>query len=422
MANQFLNEQVYANAFLKLLKNQLTMGRLVDTQFRDQVTDQNGLRIDVKRPQRFIANSNAGLQAQDLVTGSTFVNVNQYKNVHVSVGDLEYVQSYNELMQNDVLKSAASELAHDVDRFLLGKFKDFFSWVGTPGNNIGSPAQFNKAHTRLMNQSVPNESLSGVVSFDDGEEIRGSLIGGDIQGTNREALERTRIPILSEVNLYASNNLVSVTTGDREAEGAVAGGGQEVNYRDVKDNVLLTQELDLDGLGANATISKGEVFTIADVFAINPRSRETLSYEQQFTVVEDATADGSGAATVTITPAIIVAGTNDGTDTTTNTRYATVSAAPANDATVTWLGAAETTYPLRAAFHRNAISMVSARLQAPFTGVHSFAQDPETGISIRYWRGSDISTGAHIHRWDMIYGAETMDPFLGTRISGAGST
>jgi hypothetical protein len=30
------------------------MGRLVDGQFKDQVTDENGLTVNVKRPPRFI--------------------------------------------------------------------------------------------------------------------------------------------------------------------------------------------------------------------------------------------------------------------------------------------------------------------------------------------------------------------------------
>jgi hypothetical protein len=55
----------------------------------------------------------------------------------------------------------------------------------------------------------------------------------------------------------------------------------------------------------------------------------------------------------------------------------------------------------------------------PFTGVASFATDPDTGIAIRYWRGSDITSGQHVHRWDMIYGASVMDTFLGTRICGS---
>lgn len=420
MSNNFLNAVEYANTMLLLVKNQLVMGRRVAGQFRDQVTDENGLAISVKRPPRFIANSGAALAAQDIVTGSETISVNQYKNVHVSIGDLEYVESYNELMRSSVMQSAASELAHDIDLYLATQVNKFSSWVGDPGEDIASPAEFNAVHTRLMEQSVPNSELSGVLTFADGEKIRGSLIGGDIQGVNRNALERVRIPILSEIDVYATQNLAQLSTGSRQ-NGAVAGAGQNANYRDVKDNAYMSQEIDLDGLGANATIAEGEVFTIAGVFAINPRTRQPYGRLQQFTVIEAATANGSGAATVTIAPAIIVAGTNDGTDSTTNTRYATVSAVPADDATVTWLGSASTNYTQRAAFHRSAIQLVSARLPTPFTGESSFAVDPETGVGIRYWRGSDISTGAHVHRWDMIYGAKNMQPFLGSRLNGPGS-
>ena len=55
----------------------------------------------------------------------------------------------------------------------------------------------------------------------------------------------------------------------------------------------------------------------------------------------------------------------------------------------------------------------------PFTGVASYAVDPDTGISVRYWRGSDITTGNHIHRWDCMYGAAVLDPYLGTRVCGS---
>jgi hypothetical protein len=226
--------------------------------------------------------------------------------------------------------------------------------------------------------------------------------------------------------VFASQNVPTLTTGTR-TNGAVAGAGQNVNYRDVKDNAQLSQTLDIDGLGAGATISKGEVFTIANVNAVNPRTRASLGRLQEFTVLEDATADGTGAATVTISPAIIVPNTDDdpsttGVNTITNTAFATVDSAPANDAVVTWYGSSESDYRIRAAFHRNAISLVSARLAQPFTGESSFAQDPETGIAIRYWRGSDIQTGKHIHRWDMIYGGEVMDTMLGSRVDGLSGT
>lgn len=411
MSNAFLNAKEYANVMLLLLKNQLVMGKLVDGRFENRVTDQNGLKIFVKRPPQFVAKDGATLAEQDIVTGSTSLAVDRYRNVHIAVSDLEAVQSWNQLMRSETMKSAASTLAHDVDLYLHNQLLSFGSHVGTLGQALKTPAQALRAHTRLMDQSVPNSDISGVLTFEDSEMIRGALLAGNIGGVNRTALEKVRLPIMSEIDWYATQNIKALTTGTR-ANGAVRGAGQGVNYRDVKDADF--QTLLVSGVGNNATIKRGELITLAGVFAINNRSGEALPYLRQFTVVEDAVASGTGDADLKIWPPIIArAGTDD-----VNDAHATVTAAPANSAVVTFLGTASTAYKTRAAFHRQAIQLVSARLETPMSDTSSFATDPETGISIRYWRGSDIATGKHIHRWDMIYGAKCVDPRLGVRVSG----
>ena len=441
MANQFLNAQEYANVMLLLLKNQLVWGKLVDGQFKDQVTDENGLQISVKRPPRFIdkkSGTSAALALQDILTGSSLVKVDQYSKVHVSVGDIEYIANYNALMQNETMKSAASTLAHSIDMFVARQTLKLPSWVagGLPGvgssnatllsKDISSPAHLQGAHTRLMDQGVPNVDLNGVIAFTDVEQVSGSLTSAYLPGEiNRPALERQRIPVVGNIDWYGTQQVPAITMGTRlQGDGAATGAqvnaaSQNVNYRTVKDT--MTQSLVVKSLTAGATIKAGEVFTIAGVNAYDWRALQPLPYLQQFTVVSDVTADGAGAATLTISPPIIVQGTTDGTSTDANTAFATVNAAPAANAFIQFAGVASLTTRVRSAFHKRAISLVSARLHMPFTGVASFAVDPQTGIAIRYWRGSDISTGAHIHRWDAVYGAEVMDPTLGTRIAGPNS-
>ena len=413
--NAFLNATEYAKVFLLLLKNNLVMGRLVDGQFKNQVTDENGLTVNVKRPPRFVAQNGAALSSQPVISGSVPVQVDLYKNVHFDVGDLESVQSWNDLLRNETMKSAASELAHQIDGDLHDALLEFGSGVGTPANTIGSPAEFNKVHTRLMDQSAPMADLKAVVSYVDGEEIRGSLIGGDIDNINRTALQRAAIPMLTEMDVFATNNIRSLTAGTR-TNGAVNGATQNVNYRNVKDTNQ--QTLNVDGLGNAGTVSRGDTFTIAGVNAVNIRSRQPLPYLKQFVVLTAATANAGGEAALTIAPAIIVGNTNDGVGTITNTAFQTVTAIPADDAVITWQTTAGSISPIRAWFHKRAISLVSARLQMPFTGVASFVSDKETGIGIRYWRGSDIRTGEHIHRFDTIYGVDNVQRDLGARVAG----
>lgn len=418
--NRFLNATEYANVMLLLLKNSLVMGKLVRGEFKNKVTDQNGLKINVKRPPQFVAKSGATLAEQSIIAGSTDIEVDRYRNVHISVGDLEAVQSWNQLMRSETMKAAASTLAHDIDLYLHEQLLSFGSHVGTAGESVKTPQQFNKVHTRLMDQSVPNSDLVGVCTFEDGELIRGSLIGTDIGGINKTALQRVRIPLLSEIDLYATQHIKSLVAGTRAIDSAavVDDAGQNVDYRDVKDDD--SQELILEATGANVTFRKGDIFTIEGVYAINNRSGEVLPYLRQFVVTEDAQASAGGAVTLDIWPHIIVPGTGaNATIEDENTAFGTVSAAPAAGAELTFLGAAGAVMPVRAAWNKQAIQLVSARLETPMSDTSSFATDPETGVSIRYWRGSDIATGKHIHRWDMIYGAKCLDPRLGARFSGA---
>ena len=63
---------------------------------------------------------------------------------------------------------------------------------------------------------------------------------------------------------------------------------------------------------------------------------------QQF-VVTSVTSDGSGNATISISPSITASG-----------QYQTVNAAPANDAAITCLGTEATAYPQNLGFHPDA--------------------------------------------------------------------
>lgn len=441
MANAFLNETIYAKTMLLLAKNELVMGRLVDGQYRNQVNDENGLTISVKRPPRFAKNDSstldAGLALQDIVTGSVNVAVNQYAKVHLSVGDIAWVQSFNDLMQSSVMKSAASTLAHQIDNFLETKTLGFNSWIagtapGTISGNatdptklIGTVAQASAAYTRLRANGVPGTDLSGVFTFDDAQSITGSMTSQFFPpGTNLTAIEKQKVPIIGNINWYGTQQTPNFTTGTRvQGDGAttgaaIDGANQNTNYRTVKDSNPFGQTILLKTAGNTKTYKKGEVFTIQGCFAWDWRNQVQLPFLQQFTITADATSSAGGAVTLSISPPIILQGSSDGTDTNVNTVFGTVANAPADSSFLQFAGALSTNLTVRSAFHKQAIAMVSTPLRMPDTGKAAQVRDPETGISIRYWRGSDISTGAHIHRWDCMFGAALMDNFMGTRVCG----
>ncbi len=162
----------------------------------------------------------------------------------------------------------------------------------------------------------------------------------------------------------------------------------------------------------------GEVFTIAGVYAVNPRTKDTLSYLQQFVVITGGTSVATATANnqdlaLTISPPIITSGA-----------FQNCSAAPADNAAIQWMGSDTETdtlskiYRPNVVLHRNAIALVSAKLTMPFTGEASYTTDPDTGISVRYWRSSDSTNDTHMHRFDVLYGVKAVDKRLGTRLFG----
>jgi hypothetical protein len=412
MPNAFLSPKVFANAGLKLLKNNLVMAKLCDSEGVDKTFKAGvGGTVYVKRPPEFIIRTGATASAQDVTEGEVAVVIDKQAGVDVQFTSQEETLNVDALLKSKVLDASMAQIASYVDGELIARVNEFHNWVGTPGVTIDSPADFFKAPQRLDEMAVPMNDRNAILTPADGYGIAGSLLAnaamqGDIA---RSALAKAKVPLMGNIDSYITQTIPSLTCGTR-TNAAVDGASQNVTYANVKSTY--TQTLNIDGVGNATTVVAGEVFTIAGVNAVNPRTKADLGYPQQFTVITGGTSVASCTATaqdlaLTISPPIITSGA-----------YKNVTAAPADDAVVTWLGTASTTYRANAAFHKTAIKLVSAKLVMPYSGEADYATDPDTGLTVRYWRYSDGATDTHNHRWDVFFGTVNADRRLGTRISG----
>jgi hypothetical protein len=417
MANALLTPKVYANTFLKLLKNNVVLPKLVSTEFKNEFK-KVGNTVYAKRVPEFTVRDGAVASVQDVVEGEIAVAIDKQKGVDVEFTSQEETLTVDSLLKSKAMNAAAAALAQQVDGDLHALTKKFYNWVGTPGQAINSYADLTKAPQRLDEMAVPTDGRVGILHPSDAWAMLGSLSGLYAQEKEaRDALTRAKLPMMGNIDWYSTQNAGSVTTGSRDGNALVDGAGQEVTYASVKDGNW-TQDLDIDNVGNAKTVAEGEVFTIANVYAVNPRSKAALPYLQQFTVVTGGTSVATGTAndqnlTITISPPIITSGA-----------FQNVSAAPADNAAVQWMGSDTeadtdaTTYTFGSVFRKEAIALVSAKLIMPFTGEADYSTDPDTGLTVRYWRSSDSTNDTHMHRFDILYGVKMVDPRLGTRISG----
>jgi hypothetical protein len=178
-------------------------------------------------------------------------------------------------------------------------------------------------------------------------------------------------------------------------------------------NITVTSTLSTQGqatlpisfTGTGSTWKRGDVFTIASVFAVNPQTRETTGSLQQFVVTEDLTATTTG--TLKISPAIY----------TSASALATVNSFPQASAIVTMVGTASSQSAQNLIYHKDSISFATADLLLP-QGVDMASRQVHNGISMRIVRQYDINNDRLPCRIDVLYGYSTIRPAMAARLQG----
>jgi len=419
MANIFQTAQVIAKTAVRVLDNELVAASKVYRGYEDEFAEkvngyEKGATVTIKKPPQFQVRMGDTASNQDVVEGTTSITVNRKAGVDLKISSTDLTLSIAQLGER-VIKPAMVSIANQIDQDVMGLYSSVPHWVGTPGNVLSSYPGFLRGTTRMNNMSVPRDSRFCMLSPDD----ESGLAGAQTQFYNdklvAEAYRDGAVGRIAQVDTYMSQNVPVLSTGSR-TNGTVNGAGQAVTYTQALANGLQVKDfggqfLNVSGLGAGGTIAAGEVFTIAGVYAVNHVTKQPLNFLRQFTVTAAATADGSGNATLAISPAIIApAALPAGA-------FTTVSAAPAAGAVVTWMGAASSNYTQNIMAHKNAFALACVPLIKP-PGAVNCTRESYKGLSVRlipYYDGvNDVSQW----RLDVLYGVKAVDPRLAVRLNG----
>ncbi|HWM49499.1 MAG TPA: P22 phage major capsid protein family protein [Xanthobacteraceae bacterium] len=410
MPNSVLTPSVIAKEALMLLDNNLVLGNLVNRAYEDEMQKpvngyKKGGSVQIRRPAKYTWRAGAVASPQDTTEKSLTLTVDTQGGVDLAFSSADMTLKISEFSER-FLKPAMITIANQIDRDIAALYQTVWNWVGVPGQTIDGFSDFGKAPQRLTEMAVP-EDRCGVLSPADKWGLLGSLTGSFVQDISKSAIERARLPMVGGVELYETQNVRTHTVGSKAGTPLVNGGSQATTY--AASGSANAQSLVTDGWSnSSAVLKQGDVITIAGVFAINPVTKDVLPYLQQFVINADVSSDGSGNATLNVSPAIITSGA-----------YQTVSAQPADNAAITVLGSAAGNYPQNMVFHKNAFALVMVPMEIP-AGVPSQLVGRETykGISVRlvpYYDGiNDVSNW----RLDVLYAVKSIFPDLATRVSG----
>jgi hypothetical protein len=409
MANTTLTASIVAKAAVAILENELVMANSVYRGYEGEF-DKNvngfevGDTITIRKPTDFTVRNTITSAAQDVKEAKLTMQINQVAGVDFSFTSQQLTLNIGDLSER-VIRPAMIQVANQIDVQVMSLYKDIPQWVGTPGTLIQSFAGFAKGATNMDQRSVPQGGRTAVLAPSDFWALAGSQTALFSQAINNKSYREGEIGKIGGINTMMSQNAPTFTTGPFGGTPLVNGAAQGTTYDLTGAN---TQTLITDGwtAAAAARVVAGDVFTIAGVFDVNPITKATLPILKQFVVKANGSSDGSGNLTLTIAPQIITSGA-----------FQTVSAAPADNAALTFVGTANTNYSNSLFFDRNAFALAMVPMKKP-PGAVDVSRQTKNGISVRvipYYDGvNDVSTW----RLDCIFGTKTIDPRLAVRVSG----
>ncbi len=426
-------QKLVLNSFAMVLQNNLVTRDAVTWNEHDaEMDDRNGLQIleqitpryNVTRTENGVKDLSAGTDGT--VFGSELFEITGTFNANMGWGDFVKVKSIGDARESKALLGAATSMAEKIDAYILEKAVNASAdWVGDGATSIDEWMDAAAGYARLKENGVDDSNLSYVFNHTDEMKLGDQVVKLPNE-TGAGVYRKGFSGEISGIRTMFTNQLPVLTVGTRLATGeaVINGAAQNVNYADVakagtSNGLHMTQNLILGSAGVK-TYKAGEVFTIPGVFAFDNRKQSAVSPArlQQFTVVSDAVAV-AGAVTLKIFPAIIVPGSGAGDNVNINTAHATVTAAPANAAVLTFMGAASASLSPRAIIQKQAVVVNTVPLILPASDTSMRRRLSKLPLTVRMWQHSDFATGAHGVRFDVALNANIRERSRIVRVNGS---
>lgn len=409
MSNSLLTNDVIIQETLMSLKNNLVLSKNVTTEYNDQFAKKGakvGDTINVRKPSRYEVTSGATLNIQDSVDQSVPLVLDKHYHVGMAFSQKDRTLSIDRFRER-YIEPATIALANKIDSQLAtDMYQAVYNSVGVPSASAlpSTLKGFTLAKAKMALLGAPKGIYTaGVDPLVEASLVEG--LKGLFQSSDqiRKQYEEAIMGMAAGCKFMSTANIPKHTVGP-------LGGTPLMNGSTAAGATTLVT----DGWTAAAAsrLKKGDVISIASVYAVNPQTRVSTGELAQFVVTADASSDGSGNLTIAIDRAIYASG-----------QYQNVDALPADNAAITIFGHASSyanvIMPNNLVFHKSAFALASADFELPDEGVKaSRAVDKESGLSLTMTSQFDINNYRNITRLDFLGGWKCIYPELACRVVG----
>lgn len=392
MANSILTIDMITREALRILHNNLAFAKTVRRDYQDEFAKTGakiGTVLRIRKPNQFPVVTGAALSATDIAEPSVSLTVATQKHVDVNFTSAELTLSLDDFSKR-ILNPAMAKLASTIDFDGLTLFNKVYNSVGTPGTTPSTALVWLQAQQKLSELGVPMSPRFACMNPAANAYLIDGLKGlfhssGSISSQFRKGLMGSNVLGYDEMLLDQN---VNVFTRSAANTAYLVNGASQTGASLIVDT------------GATAP-SEGEVFTMTGVNSVNPETGQDTGSLAQFVV-------GTGATTTLwpISPSITTSGA-----------YKTVTASPADNAAITFVGTASTAYPQNMAYNEEAFTLATVDLEMP-EGVDMARRAVYDGVSLRIVRQYDITNDKFPCRIDVLYGWACVRPEMACRVWG----
>lgn len=404
-ANTLANSSIVAKEALAILVNMLGFSKNVNRDFEVEFKSNMsrgyapGSTIYIERPPRYTYRAGRVAQPQPTIASTIPLTVSQGgADFYLTMAERTLAITSERAQRR--LTAAMATIVNEIDlQGLLMAKNAVGNQVGTPGTPPASSA----AALQLVTDAAAKLDLLGAPRDGERTIVMGPLLNGQMVASlaglfnnqqkigsqyNRGVMvDSLGFNVLMDQNVQGHLNGTQPATG-----GTVNGAGQS------------GATINVNGGTITGTILRGSVITFANVFAVNPQSRQTTTQLAQFVVTADVAAS---ATSISISPALVPSG-----------QFQNVTNSPANAAGITVAGAASTAYGTGLAYHRDAFALAMVPMATPPENAGArVSQETMDGMTLKYTEWYDGKSDELLSRFDVMFGWCSPYPELAVRIA-----
>jgi len=403
MANSLVTIDMVTREALRIAHEKSQFIGTTDRQYDDSYAKTGakiGASLRVRKPNQYSRTTGSRvMDVQDQAETTGTITVATQDHVDMRFNSAELALSIDEISAR-YIEPAMSVLVSGIESdYIAAMTKATYNVAGTAGTPPTDLVAVGAARAKL-NQFLAPKDGNRYIQCD--SVTMGGLVNG-LKGLFQDSTqikEQYREGMIGRTAMadwYENDRMWTLTngsdvTGTLDAASLVTDGGTTM---DMHTTVAVT------------AVNVGEVFTVAGVYACHPETKAAYPSLQQFTIT------AIGASTVTVSPPTYMTGPKKNVVSSTG---GTLTTATFNSATLTFVGAASTSYVQNLMYHKEAFQFVTADLPI-MDDAAKCVRRVQDGLSLRVWQASDIRNDELLMRIDILYGFAALRPEWACRIT-----